>query len=410
MGRRRRIDDPNIWPLTEHSSGYIGNRDGIATLRYGPTFRRSLDLPFIEKNRKRAERLGNQLVTEYKRERAGLPSALGSVGVRQPTMTVRAAWLEFAKAQIAGSPKGSELRYKHSFDAFYPKTEGSIPLDLDHLHAYLAKRMAILRTEYANNTLAKFVMCQRSFFNYCRDRKFLDGNPLTLIKTPKIKKKEKVIIYTELEEQRIEAWFHKRIEEEYKVCEKNRTAAQYANLWRFLSYSACRIGESLSLVWAEWTTDRETENFVDMQAGRVVLNRTKNGEERKLPIDSLPGLRDVLERQQQYAEANGGYVFHVRDIQKPAKAFKKCVAALAKDPDPTKRIVIQTGPRPLHVFRATAEARWKRLGWSKEIITTLAGHSEDVYERDYETKFTYDELVERIPPTPNNVIQYREVV
>lgn len=423
MGRKPREIEKGqpetVWRLTKHDAGYIRNRRGTAEVRYGPEFSRSLGMEFLPKNKSRAIQLGNQIVTDYKREKkaSGVQqflSAQRSPG-REKIRTVRMAWVEFKRAQVDGMSRGSSLRYRHSFAAFFPDTD--VPLDLDQLHDYLAERLAVLREIYANNTLVKFVMCQKNFFDYCRDRKLVDGNPLTLIKRPKLKRKDKIITYTETEEQRIVQWFLDRVTKEHTVCHRNRTSLQYANLWPFLSCSACRISEALSLRWSESVKDRTSENFVDMEAGCIVLNATKTGEERRLPIH-LPGLRDVLERQRQFAIANKGYVFMWRDIQLPARMFKKCIEALATDPDETKRMVINTGPRPLHVFRATAEYRWKRRGWDDNVITGLAGHSKAVYQRDYETKFSYEELMARIPtggdePQPvavTKIIQYKQAV
>ncbi len=416
MARKRRTFDkeacPDVWELTEHPSGYIQNRNGIATVRYGNSFRRSLKMEFVPKNRKRAVALGNHLVTEYKRKRAGLPSALstsGSAVAPRPKATVRSAWAQFKEAKLEGRGRGTLLRYRQSFIAFYPERT-DLPMDYDQLHSYFASRLKVLRSKYANNNLAKLAGCQVQFMNYCRDRKLIDGNPFSIINLPKTKKKDRVITYTVEQTRRVVKWYRENAANEERLIDpRNRTSDQHANLILFLYASACRIQETISLKDERYVADRTTENY--FTADRVILNQTKNGEQRTLPIDLLPGLREAIELQRPYIEQNGGYLFPWRDTHAPVRAFKKCVAALSADPnDP---ITIEMGPRPLHAFRATAEGVWKRLNWSKDVITWLAGHSEETYERDYESEFTFEEIVERIPgfqsppkSTPSNVIPY----
>ncbi len=365
MARRRQTDNPNIWPLTEHVNGYIFDRNGVATIRFADHYK-STGMPFDRRNRRRAIAMGNRWVWDLKERQSGI----ASVEPPQP-VSVHEAIAEFKVAKLQRAPAQSSKEYDQMWAAWFPT---NIVLGDDLLLRHLVVMLPKLEKRYHPNTLVRHTDKLTKFLDYCIGRRWLTVNPFThhLVDPPTRQRKSETRIYTSSELADIQAYFADRVEKERALIDpRNRNAQQYVLLWPFLRLSFLRIGEALSLRWAEDVTDHRSQNYI--ADSEIVINTSKTSKRRSFPYRQFPELVEVIDQLRTYREVNRGYVFKWRNSQTPAKALGRALEAKG----------IEKPKRPVHTFRATGEEQMRAAGHSEAIIAQLAGHSLPVFERDY---------------------------
>ena len=228
-------------------------------------------------------------------------------------------------------------------------------------------RDARLKDNVQPATVNRELSCLRRGFTLARQDGLLDKAP----------------VFSMLEEDNVRTGF---FEEHERQAVLRTLPADLAALARFLSLTSWRIGEALSLTWAQ----------VDFSAGTIRLEPgdTKNGEGRTFPYGRLPELAALMEEQkartrklEREQERIIQTVFHVDGEQIWPKRFYrqwwvavKAAKIYREWTDPrtgkTKR-----GPIP-HDFRRTVVRTMERAGVPRSVAMKLTGHkTESVYRR-----------------------------
>jgi len=148
-----------------------------------------------------------------------------------------------------------------------------------------------------------------------------------------------------------------------------RLPADVAAVAEFLYWTGWRKGEALALEW----------RMVDLKAGIIRIEDSKNGEPRTLPFRALPDLAALIERQRERTsaveQARGIIVRHVfhRDGE-PVRSFRRSWATACKAAGVPNRIV--------HDFRRTAARNLSRAGVPEGVIMGLCGwKTRSVFDR-----------------------------
>lgn len=138
----------------------------------------------------------------------------------------------------------------------------------------------------------------------------------------------------------------------------------------FLYWTGWRKREALSLEW----------RAVDLGAGVIRLERTKNGEARVLPYRTLPALVRLLEQQRERADAiqqdRDAVVAHVftRADGRPIRDFRKAWTKACAEAGLHHRLA--------HDFRRTAARNLSRAGVPERVIMDLCGwKTRSVFDR-----------------------------
>jgi len=145
--------------------------------------------------------------------------------------------------------------------------------------------------------------------------------------------------------------------------------ADVAAVAEFLFWSGWRRGEVLSLEW----------RHVDLKAGIIRIETSKNDEPRTLPFKVLPDLAALIERQRERTsaveQARGVIVRHVfhRD-GKPVRSFRRAWLSACTAAGLPHRIV--------HDFRRTSARNLSRAGVPEGVIMGLCGwKTRSVFDR-----------------------------
>jgi integrase len=145
--------------------------------------------------------------------------------------------------------------------------------------------------------------------------------------------------------------------------------ADVAAVAEFLYWSGWRKGETLALEW----------RHVDLKAGIIRIEDTKNGEPRTLPFKVLPELSALIERQRERTsaveQARGAIVRHVfhRD-GKPVRSFRRAWLTACEEAGLPNRLP--------HDFRRTAARNLSRAGVPEQTIMALCGwKTRSVFDR-----------------------------
>jgi integrase len=237
-------------------------------------------------------------------------------------------------------------------------------LSAGDLKTYVDARLA---DEVQPATVNRELSCLRRGFNLARRDGLLD----------------KVPVFPMLEEDNVRTGF---FEEHERQALLRALPADLSAFARFLSLTSWRMGEALSLTWAQ----------VDFSAGVIRLEpgATKNGEGRTFPFGLLPELATLMQDQrartrnlEREQERIIPHVFHTAGERMWAKRFYRQwwqAARAAKvyrewaDPRTGKT---KRGPIP-HDFRRTVVRNMERAGVPRSVAMKLTGHkTESVYRR-----------------------------
>jgi len=243
----------------------------------------------------------------------------------------------------AGEPDEREPQYA----AEAGKRLRALDLTMDVLTAYAAKRQA---EGAAHATVRNELATLRRGFNLAVRAGRLSQRPA----------------FPEIEARNRRQGFFERAEFDAVL---SRLPADVAAVAEFLYWSGWRRGEALSLEW----------RHVDLRAGIIRIDDSKNGDPRTLPFRVLPALAALIDRQREATsaveQARGVIVRNVfhRD-GKPVVSFRRSWATACKAAGVPNRIV--------HDFRRTAARNLSRAGVPERTIMELCGwKTRSVFDR-----------------------------
>ena len=157
-------------------------------------------------------------------------------------------------------------------------------------------------------------------------------------------------------------------ESEYRAVQAH-LPVDVAAVAEFLHLTGWRKGEALTLEW----------RHVDLRAGIIRIEDTKNRDPRTLPFRALPDLAELIERQRERTsaveQARGAIVRHVfhRD-GRPVRSFRRAWLSACTAAGLPHRIP--------HDFRRTAARNLSRAGVPEGVIMALCGwKTRSVFDR-----------------------------
>jgi integrase len=192
---------------------------------------------------------------------------------------------------------------------------------------------------------------------YCDD--LIAKNPLTMVKAPRIIRKE-VEIFTE---------------DEMKLLIEN-AQPQLKNILQFNFFQGLRGSEVIALRWS---------NVDFMTKKLTVSRRVRDGDEDQTKsktirvIDLLPQSIEALKRQQRLTGLKSEFIF-LTQFHKPYKSHDTLTVqlkALCKD--------VGIKERTIHVTRKTCNTLYKQYGLSNDWILHQIGHMDDEVNRNHYT-------------------------
>jgi integrase len=360
-GTATEVPRADVWVIPSSTVGYIIDRNGTATARLGHRWK-SLHMPFIPANRVRAIRAAEAWIREQ-RGRASSP--------REERPTWSRAWLDFKAARLTPDGSESERRTHARVKRVVMLFLGTAPdgsVTEDSAYTLTTAGMARLESTYHPGTVRFYIGAWSAFLAYCRARGWLATNPLEITRRPEPPpKRGKARVYDDAEMIALDRWC---------VRHGGERAESLRLLGRFLLVTGCRIHEALALEWSRFHAgpNGDADGYIDF----VV---TKGDRPRAFPIAPFPELARIIARLRRRGEPRP---FPWRDPE--SKEFLRLRRRMFAE---TK---IDGGPRPIHVFRATAERRWRRRHISPEIRARLAGHSVEVMMSHYDAEWVAAEL------------------
>ena len=192
---------------------------------------------------------------------------------------------------------------------------------------------------------------------YCDD--LITKNPLSMVKTPKIIRKQ------------VETFS----EEEIKLL-LNHAEPQLKNILQFNFFQGLRGSELIALRWDD----------VDFKRKLLTISkRVRDGDE-DVPkskttrvIDLLPQAIEALKRQQRLTSLRGNYIF-LTQYHKPYKSHDTISVQLKAL---CKRVGIKE--RTMHVVRKTCNTLYKQYGLTNDWVLHQIGHMDDEVNRNHYT-------------------------
>mgnify|MGYP001019209815 CR=1 FL=1 len=245
----------------------------------------------------------------------------------QDTLIVIATWRTFLQAQYATATVQHYLSSVMAFFMAHPLTVSQVTEDhiVEFLQRYSAKP-AIRRARYQG---------LKSFFDWCERRHVVDHNPTTGLKVPH-------------PEQKVPRGMTK--EEIAKVINAAYARAPHRGATlEVLYYTACRVGEAVTIRWEDITEDH------------LVLHGHKSKKERI--VDMTPELRKALQTLWDWS----GQAGHEYAIPRSKATVWGWCRAAGKDSG-----VDRVHP---HLFRSSSATIMNEAGASAFAIQTALGHS-----------------------------------
>lgn len=359
MGRPRK-NNKERWLSSKYNIGYLEPINGVAYTRIAGV-RRTTKLRWLEKNRRDAVRILERRVLEYLH-----PELIPVIEESNDSITLFEAMREFKNARFQDYTENVIVVYRRTFNYFF---KADMELEYEKMLQHI---MHVNNTsELKVSTRKKYLVQLRRFFNFCKERGFIEKNPIDVIGVPKLPKKNKKLIFK-----------RKEINKLIKHFMDNPNLHEYGYLIKFLSQTGLRIGEALSLTWK----DVDDNGFVVHGKGSI---------DRYFPLVNpdnndviFPEVKEILEIMAKYQYEK---VFRWRFPSKPQYHLNMAMEKL----DIPKNIDGQS--RSLHTFRSTAEYWWENeLMLPFDVICDLAGHSMAVREGHYRKERGLKELAKVI--------------
>jgi integrase len=252
-------------------------------------------------------------------------------------------------------------------------------------------RDARLETKAQPATVNRELSCLRRGFNLARRDELLDRVP----------------VFPMLEEDNIRTGF---FEEHQRQALLDALPAYLRPLVHFLSLTGWRLGEALSLAWAQ----------VDFSAGVIRLEpgTTKNSDGRTFPFAALPELATLLAEQRAATRTlereqsriiplvfhDGGEAIWQKRFYRQWWAAAKVAKVHREWTDPLTGKV-RRGPIP-HDFRRTVVRSLERAGVARSVAMKLTGHKTEAVYRRYAIVSEADlaEGVQRLALAPSRTV------
>lgn len=348
------------WTSSKYNIGYLEPRNGIVQTRICGK-RQTTHLKWIEKNKKEAIAILEERIKKF------LHPELTEI---EPEIlvpkTLFEAIKEFKNTRFQDYSINVKAVYRRTFNYFF---SSDIILEYEKILQHLVQKNS--NSKLKVSTRKKYLIQLRRFFEFCKERQFIDKNPIDIIGIPKVPKKINKLIFQKHEVEAIVQYF---LSKSHMI--------EYGLLFKFLSQTGLRIGEALNLKW---------DDISDM--GIKILG--KGGFERYFPLvnpeDKTIIFPEVLSLIQEIKKIGNKKVFRWNSPAQPQFHLNNAMKKLNIPKH------INGVSRSIHTFRATAEYWWENeLMLPFDVICDLAGHSMAVREGHYRKERGLKELAKVI--------------
>ena len=253
--------------------------------------------------------------------------------------------------------------YRYDLEKFIDIV-GDLPVDHKLMRQKIRLFLKRLKDkEYTKQSLSRKIACLRSFFKFLELNEYISKNPMTTIRSPKIRSEESLPKFLELKE-------IKRIFNDLKDKDKfnSKKSKRYYLMIRILYSTMARVSELCSIKIKD----------VNFERGYIRL-RGKGNKERIVPVDqkTLREIRKHLENRLVYDDDDyllvntRGDQLTPRVVQNDIQIIKdKCGFSNSKKLTP-------------HVFRHTGATHLRRSGMDISELQDILGHSSPNTTRIY---------------------------
>jgi integrase/recombinase XerC len=253
--------------------------------------------------------------------------------------------------------------YRYDLEKFIDIV-GDLPVDHKLMRQKIRLFLKRLKDkDYTKQSLSRKIACLRSFFKFLELNEYISKNPMTTIRSPKIRSEESLPKFLELKE-------IKRIFRDLKDKDKfnSKKSKRYYLMIRLLYSTMARVSELCSIKIKD----------VNFERGYIRL-RGKGNKERIVPVDqkTLREIRKHLENRLVYDDDDyllvntRGDQLTPRVVQNDIQIIKdKCGFPDSKKLTP-------------HVFRHTGATHLRRSGMDISELQDILGHSSPNTTRIY---------------------------
>ncbi len=350
------------WDHPKYKRCYVREfRGGAATVVFS-SYPMQTGLKFVPAAKEEAMAILNRRIEEHRLKEAGVLSK--AIAIPKGVMTVGALFDDFLMCSV----KISDKRRKR-----IAKEMGHTPLN-----ELATNTLAI--TEYilasldsmgnGVNTQRNSLKAIRQVFAFGVERGHITVNPIPTRIIPDEEKENEPDPYTDTQIKRI-----------HRLYDGGRTEAYL----RFLEDSACRAGEATSLEWAE-VYPTYCRVYSLKGSGKKIW--------RIIPFSVCPDAKLAIDMMRPDPDPMTG------EVKLEGKVFGMNnytgVAEKVRD-------ILGNENRGLKAIRSWRINVWKREKIPVWVRTAIAGHSEKIAEKYYETKWTADELTKEVQSAARNL-------
>lgn len=242
-------------------------------------------------------------------------------------------------------------------------------IDQAHEAIYLMLKEAHSSDEIDVNTKVKYYDYLLPVLDHLVKRKWLKSNPARDLKRPQRRRGS-----------RRSRWTEDELKSILQRMEEIDPSGQYAMVTRLLLLTGVRDGEALKM-----TRTHAVGKFIP--ACSKVNPRTRENKTRWIPVDLIPGLREVVDAILAWPPERGDYLLPWKNLNEWRTTFNDAVSLAG----------IERRERTLNCCRKSA-IWWleHELLWSRQDIEDMVGHAEDVDDEYYRDVPERTELADRI--------------
>lgn len=211
----------------------------------------------------------------------------------------------------------------------------------------------------APKTIINYRSTLNLIFKYAVYDRLMSSNPLSIVRAPKIIRKE-IDIFSEREIKLLLQY----------------TNGQLHNIIQFVVFTGVRAGELIALRWSDIDFDEDTISISKrIREGNEDISKSK----RNRVLDMLPQAKEALIKQAQMSKKRSEYIFTTR-FGKPYKRPNKISAAIRRV---CKKAYINGGT--LQTLRRSCNTLYKQYGLPNDWILDQLGHMHDEVNRRHYT-------------------------
>lgn len=345
--------------------GYVTVRGGRCRVRIADEVDIMLPYEFAPGNRARALAALRQLQEAYiEREEARRIGAV--IGPPKVTRTLRDVRDEWRALRLPRVRPATRSAYETQLRTIFPPGTPNVPMRDDDVEKWCLETYHRLSDTYPQGTLRTMLTMLRSIMTYAHKRGYLLRDPMVGIPMPRVKTRRD-------ERGRLPRFTVEEVEAVSAAYKRDGYPERAAAI-EFAFRSLLRSGEVLRLARSSVTVEC------------ITVTSGKGGRVREIPVETVPGLRDAVETllaspsRRQTITACRNYTTWGQWLY-----------------EGLERAEIERKERTPHDLRRGGEWWMEHvLGWPRQVILDIAGHTRAVSDVHYRDIVTADEITRAV--------------